>query len=138
MIKILRLTDRINLKMGKVTFQLAPLSNDRKREISSCTTLSAGEHVFDHGKAQHLYLKYSLKCITGVKDFHGESYSLEFENDYLTDDCVSEVFMLPQKETLMTCAWQVMNGIPDKLVDEDNKPVKGVALEVVQKVKQSG
>jgi len=138
MIKILRLSDRIKLKMGKVTFFLAPLNNDKKREISSCTTMQAGEAVFDHGMAQHLYLKYSLKEVKGVKDFHNNDYELEFDGDYLTEECVSEVFMLPQKEVLMQCAWQVMNGIPSKLLDDDGKLLKGVALEVMQKAKPSG
>jgi len=138
MVKILRLSDRIKVKIGKVSFLLAPLSNDRKIEISSCSTVKSGEQVFDYARAQHLYIKYSLKDIIGVETYDNKPYDLEFEGDYLTDDCVSDIFNLPQKKDLVSCAWQIMNGIPDKIVDESGKTLKGVALEVEKKKKIPG
>jgi len=138
MVKILRLSDRVKVKMGKISFLLAPLSNDRKREVSSCTTIKGGEAVFDYAMAQHLYIKYSLKKIEGVKTYDNENYELDFEGDSLTDDCVSDVFNLPQKGDLVSCAWQIMNGMPDKLVDDSGNKMQGVALEVVKKKKEGG
>jgi len=134
MIKILRLTDRVKLKVSGVTFYLAPLSNEKKIEISSCTTTVAGEMVTDLARAQHLYIKYSLKDIHGVETYSGDPYKLIFEGDNLTDDCVSEVFNLAQKEELMYIAWQILSGLPEKITGIDDKPVKRTALEVVQSV----
>lgn len=138
MAKILRLSDRVKLKIKDVTFYLAPLSNDKKIEISSCTKMQSGEVVFDHARAQHIYLKHSLKDIEGIETYDGEVYKLEFEGDSLTDDCVSEIFSLEQRGDLMSCAWQILNGIPDKLVDDNGKKMQGVALDVVSKKVKDG
>lgn len=138
MAKILRLSDRVKLKIKDITFYLSPISNDKKIEISSCTKLQAGEVVFDHAKAQHLYIKYSLKDIEGVETYDGEAYKLEFEGDTLTDECVSEIFNLEQKNDLMSCAWQMLNGIPEKFVDDNGKKMQGVALDIISKKDKSG
>ena len=132
MAKILRLTDRVSLKLGDVTFILSPLSNDRKLEIGSCTSTVKGEQVFDHGRAQHLYIKHSLKEVRGLEEYDGSTYELEFEGECLSDDCVSEIFMLEQKEKLMVIAWQLLNGIPAKIYGTDDKILKGVKLEVLK------
>lgn len=136
MVKILRMSDRVNVKIGELSFQLAPLSNDRKIEISSCTKKQNGVDVYDHGRSQHLYIKYSLKKVTGLVDYDNKEYQLSFENDMLTDDCVSEIFMIPQKQDLMLAAWQLLNGVPDKLTDNDGKEIKGIKLEVITGLSQ--
>ena len=130
MVNILRLSDRVKISMGKVIFILAPLSNDKKREVVSCTTMQGGTSVFDYAQAQHLYIKHSLKEIKGITTYDGEEYELEFEGDSLTDECVSDIFTVPQKGDLVTCAWQILSGIPDKVLNDDGKPLKGVKLEV--------
>ena len=138
MIKILRLSDRVKLKVGTVTFILAPLSNDKKMEVRATIKHDGGEQVFDHGMAQHLYIKYSLKDLLGVEDYHGDSYKLEFEGDYLTDECVSEICNLSQKDELMSVGWQILNGMPDKVYDLDSKVYKRASLDVVKREKPGG
>lgn len=132
MIRVLRMSDRIKIKLDELTFYLAPLSNAKKMEISGCTMIKNGEPVYDVGKAQALYVKYSLKKVEGLKDYHGEDYELEFEGDALTDDCVSEIFTIEESPRLMHCAWSVLNGVPDKITDDNGNPLQGVALEVVK------
>lgn len=132
MIKILRMTDRVKLKIGKVTFFLAPLMNDHKMEMASTVATVSGEKVIDYGQAQHLYLKYALKDLQGVTDYHGEKYELEFEGDYLTDECISEVSNLSQKDELMGVAWQIFQGLPNKIVDPNGKEYKKASLEVMK------
>jgi hypothetical protein len=134
--KVLRMSDRIKVKIGELSFELAPLSNDRKIEISSCTKKQDGIDVYDHGSAQHLYVKYSLKKVTGLTDYNDNEYKLSFENEVLTDDCVSEIFMIPQKQDLMAAAWQLLNGMPEKLTDHNGKVMKGVKLEVLTGLNQ--
>lgn len=131
MVNILRLTDRVKVKIGKVVFTLAPLSNDKKREIVSCTSMQGGVSVFDYAQAQHLYIKHSLKDVKGITTYDKEEYELEFEGDALTDECVSDVFTIPQKQDLIACAWQILSGIPDKVLNDEGKPLKGVTLEVI-------
>ena len=138
MVKILRLSDRIKLSIGEISFMLAPLSNDIKREIAGCSTIKNGESIFDYAMAQHVYIKNSVKDISGVETYGGETYKLHFEGDKLTDECVSDIFNLQQKGILVSCAWQLLNGIPDKLTDDNGKPLKGVQLDVIPQGSHTG
>jgi hypothetical protein len=121
--KILKMSDRIKMKIGDVTFTLAPFSYEHKMEMSDCTKIVAGEEVIDVFKTKTLMLRYGLKGIDGVGD-----YKLSFtEEGYLTDDCISEVLYLEQSTKMLQACYEIHNGIP-----EDNKLLtQGVALEVV-------
>lgn len=131
MVKLPRMKDRIHLKIDSVTFVFAPLSRFHKKEMNQHTNTVNGETVTDLFETQCLYIKHGLKEIKGITDYDGNDYELEFEGESLTDDCVSELLMLPQKEKMMTCAWQFLNEIPDKLVDlSTGKTLKGAKLEV--------
>lgn len=133
MAKILRLSDRIKLKIDEVTFTLAPLSKAQKLDLANCTKMQDGNEVFELGKAQFLYVKYALKDIDGVETYGGDPYELDFEGDYLTDDCVTEIFCLEQKEKLTNSAWQILNGIKDLVDPSTGEPFEGVSLEVKPK-----
>jgi hypothetical protein len=137
MAKILRMSDRLNFKIGSVEFIIAPLSNDRKLELAQCMRYQGGEQEYDLLRAQHLYVKYGLKGMKGVEDCEGNDYELEFEGDCLTDDCVSEVFYLEEKTLFLTAAWQVLNGLTNTLVDPvSGKKLKGVELKVEKSEKK--
>ena len=134
MSKILKMSDRINLTVGDITFVIAPLNYLRKQELASCTKIVKGEEHYDLLKSQALYIKYALKDIKGLEDYEGNEYKLSFEGDCLTDDCVSEILNLEEKEKLTIAAWQLLNGIKE-LVD----PVTGEKLEGIElKVTSSG
>ena len=133
--KILRLTDRVNLRIGDVTFVIAPLNHFQKIELSNCTTIKNGEDHYDLLRAQALYLKYAIKDVSGIEDYEGNEYKLEFNNDELTDDCVSEILSLDQRSTLTTCAWQLLNGIKELIDPVTGDKLDGVELEVTFKGK---
>ena len=130
MAKLMRLKDRVKLTIGEVVFTIAPLNYAQKQELSECTRISGGEEVFDLLKAQVLYIKYALKDIDGVEDYNGDKYELEFDGDVLTDDCVSEILCLEQKEKLTIAAWQILNGIQELRDPVTGKKLSGVKLEV--------
>jgi len=130
MAKILKVSDRVNLRVGEITFTLSPLNYLQKQELAECTRMVGGEEVFDLLKAQVYYIKHSLKDIDGVEDFSGDRYELEFENDCLTDNCVSEILCLEEKEKLTIAAWQILNGIKDLVDPVSGKKLAGVKLEV--------
>jgi hypothetical protein len=140
MSKILRVSDRINIKVGDVTFTIAPLSQLRKIEISECTKIDkSGNEVFDLIRAQTLLVKYGLKDLRGVFDVDGEEYRLKFDDDVLSDDCITEVFTIKEKEKYITSHFQCLNEYPDKLVDPfTGKKYQGVALELVSKKPKDG
>lgn len=130
MAKVLRMKDRVKLKVGEVTFTLAPLSHYQKQELASCTKMQGGEEIFDLPKAQALYIKYSLKGIDGVETYGDEKYELEFDGDHLSDDCVSEIFHLEQREKLNIAAWQIIQGIQELRDPNTGEKLEGVELEV--------
>lgn len=124
------MTDRINLDIDGVTFVLAPLNYLQKQDLSSCTRIEKGEEQFDLLKSQALYIKYSLKGIKGLTQYDGNDYVLDFEGDNLTDNCVSEILNLEQREKLSTAAWTLLNGIQE-ITDHNGKALEGVYLEVI-------
>lgn len=133
MAKILRLKDRIRLSIGELTFTLAPLDRLQKQDLAECNKNVDGKEVFELSKAQHLWMKYSIKEVEGLETYDNKPYELEFDGDYLTDDCVTELFNLEEKETLTNCAWQILNGIQELKDLETGEPLEGVSLEVVPK-----
>ena len=130
MSKILRLSDRLHLKIGDVEFVLAPINYYKKQKLAECTKTIKGEEVFDLLKAQFLYIKYGLKEVNGIDTFDGNAYELDFEGDELTDDCVSEILNLDQREKLTVCAWQLLNGVKELTDPITNEAIEGVELEV--------
>lgn len=130
MAKILKMSDRIHLKIDEITFVIAPLSYMQKQELASCTKIIKGEEHYDLLRAQALYIKYGLKDVIGIEDYDGNEYKLEFEGDYLSDNCVSEVLSLDQRTTLTTSAWQLLNGIQELKDPITGEKLEGVELEV--------
>lgn len=118
------MSDRIHIKIDDITFVIAPLNYLRKQELAECTKLQDGKETFDLLKAQIYYIKYALKEVKGIKNYDGSDYELEFEGDCLTDNCVSEILNLEQREKLNIVAWQQLNGI------KELEDVEGVELEV--------
>ena len=130
MAKILKIKDRVKLIIGEVTFTLSPLNYMQKQDLAECTRIIDGNEVFDLLRAQVFYIKHALKGIEGVEDYNGDKYELEFENDSLTDECVSEILCLEEKEKLTISAWQILNGIKDLVDPVTGKKLAGVKLEV--------
>lgn len=124
------MSDRFSLKIGDITFKLAPLSYLQKQSLSECTRVVNGEDVLDLLKAQVLYIKYALKEVDGLEDYAGNKYQLSFDGDVLTDDCVSEILCLEEKEKLTISAWQLLNGLSELKDPVTGKKLSGVKLEV--------
>ena len=130
MAKILRLSDRIKLTIDDVTFTIAPLNHFQKIELSNCTTVKNGEDHYDLLRAQALYIGFAIKDVEGIEDYDGNPYELEFNNDVLTDNCVSEILSLDQRSKLTTAAWQLLNGVNELLDPITGEKLEGVELEV--------
>lgn len=136
--KVLRMTDRCSLTIKDVVFIWGPLSEKQRIEIRTATKIRNGQEVTDVYLANSLLLKYTLKEIKGLKDFHGDDYKLELIDGVLTDDCLSEVRSIEYADQYITAAWDMMETIPDKLTDSQGNELEGVALELLPKVTQSG
>lgn len=132
-VKIYRMTDRIPLKIGDVTFKLGPMSAEQKMDISGCYKTVEGESVADVGAATMKVLKYSVKDVEGIEyGAGGGEYKVSFVNGCdaeLTDDCVGELLTLEQKSQLVTACFAFVNEIPKQVNDPiTNKKLKGVEI----------
>jgi len=123
MARILKMSDRIKMKIDDITFTLAPFSYEQKMEMSDCTKIVAGEEIIDVFKTKTLMLKYGLKGIDGVGD-----YRLAFDSEgNLSNECISEILYIEQSAKMLQACYEIHNGVP-----KDNKLLtQGVALEIV-------
>lgn len=108
--QILRATDRVKVKIQDVEFHIAPLTREAKRQLAACRFIESGEEKLDLLEANTILLKYGLKNVIGLQDYHGDDYQLEFDGDVLSDQCVTEVLSLDCKEKLTASGWSIVNG----------------------------
>jgi hypothetical protein len=138
MAKIMKMSDRIKLKIGEIEVVIAPLSFSRKQDFASCTKIVGGKEEYDLGKAQYLYMKYSIKDIKGLENYDGSKYELQFSDESkseLTDECVDELMNIEIKQTLMNAMWQLLNGIQELKDPMTGEKLEGVNLEVMSQGK---
>jgi hypothetical protein len=125
--------DRLKFKVGKITFDLKPLSILEQNEVSSHKKMKAGKETEDVVMTAFAYVKYAVKGISGVETYGGDSYKLEFDGDYLTDDCVSEIFNLSLGKEFFHAVQNLRYNIVETKMTYfgTKKPLKGVKLEII-------
>jgi len=138
-VKVLRSTDRFKVSIGKTAFFISPLKKEHKFEIMAQTKRTSGDAIENLEKSSRIYIKHALKDVKGFVDYHGNPYKLSFEDDRLTDDCVEEVISMSEDSELISCCMQIINRIPDKIIDfTTGEKMKGVKLEVMKPIEGSG
>ena len=99
---IYRLTDRIPVQIGELTFWLAPLSASQKSELLSLVTVHAGEERVKPMEVALRCVSMSLKKLEGVKTADGEPYELSFDpSGNLSRECAEEIFGLDGAEKML-------------------------------------
>lgn len=132
-VKIYRLSDRIPVKIGDVTFKLGSMTAAQKADLAECYTTVNGETVVDHTQAAIKVMKYTVKDIDGVEyATGGGEYKLSFVNGCqaeLTDDCVSELMGMEVRNDLIFACTQFAEGVPKQIMDpRTGKKLKGVEM----------
>jgi len=136
-IKILRVTDRVQVKIGEVTVSLAPLTMFQRQELLAHVEQSDGQDVNDIRKATVMALKYSVKDIEGIEDMDGNKYELSFGSDKcLTDDCVLELLNTEISDKMIHSSYSMIYGLPTEIKDHEGNKVEGVEV-VVGKQQES-
>lgn len=130
---ILSMKDRIKVDIGEVSLVLKPLNQMEQGVVNSHRTIDEGETTQDLIMTAFSYVKHSLKELTGVKTHSGEDYKLEFEGNYLTDDCASEVMTLNLGAEFMHLIQRLRyNEVQEKpTYYGSKKELKGIKLEVI-------
>lgn len=124
MIVIPRVSDRIKIKVGEVSFLISPLSVEHKFKLMEYMNLDGGQDKKNMVKMSFYSVKYSLKGIDGVVDGDGKPYELQFGPDgSLTDDCFSEVMGLLGNDKLAATCLALAMG-------QDAPKIEGVEVEM--------
>jgi len=87
--KILKTTDIITLKHNELEVDFSPLRYDRSLEVANTNRIEAGNTVSDMAKQTALMLKYAVKEIRGVTDYHDNAIVIKAINGELSEDDVS-------------------------------------------------
>lgn len=129
MARIYKTTDRLPVKIQDITFKISPLSFQQRAEVQAELMEAAKGDMNKAVQASFKAVKYSVKDVSGVDTFDGTPYVLSFESDgTLTDDCVSDLLNLEMFTELSMVAISLVRGVPDKIVDNEGKVVKGISL----------
>lgn len=125
-----KITDRIKVKIGEITFHLSPLSWDQKQDILSETKMVEGSGK--NRNSTYKCLKYAVKDIEGVTLEDGSPYTLKLENGILSDECVEDLLNLELSPKLIMACFSFVQGVPNKIFN----PVTGEVVEGVEIVKK--
>jgi hypothetical protein len=121
-----KITDRIKVKIGEITFHLSPLSWDQKQDIVSDAKLVEGKPT--NRNSTYKCLKYAVKNIEGVTLADGSPYVVQLENNVLSDECVEDLLNLELSNKLIIACYSMVQGVPSKIIN----PVTGQILEGVE------
>lgn len=114
--KILRLKDRVKVKLEELEFKVAPISYQNQVEIDGCKKIVAGEEVDDFGKKVFLMLKYGLKDITGLELHNGKPYKVTLDDDgNISDECINEIIVMPLRDNIVNAIYKTMAGKHDEI-----------------------
>lgn len=125
---VYRMTDRIPVKIGELTFLLAPLNVAQKARLLASVQNVAGVQNEDAFSKASLAIRMSVKEVEGVKCADGSDWVTELGPDgELTDDCLSEIMQVTQNADLVqVCLAFGLNRIEDPGLPGIEIDLKGV------------
>lgn len=131
MVTIFRPTDRIPVKIGDVTYWLAPLTAGEKQELLAAFRTKGGEQTFDRETYARTAVKMALKKVDGVQNPDESPFSVSLdERGYLTDESLDDVLLLPEYDKLAASVDRLAFKAQDLLslegVEIDLKQVQSV------------
>ena len=122
--------DRVPVKIGDVTFWIAPLDNDERAEISTAVTNQGGTKRVDVKKLYQLYLKYAVKRIDGVKMPNGKPWKIKFtKTGHLTEDSLDKLLTLACAPQLAQVALDLFTEIKESKIEGVEVDIKGTIPE---------
>jgi hypothetical protein len=126
--RIYRLTDTLEFKIGEITIKVSPLSQKQKADVNAEMIKLQSEDINIKVGYRGLYLciKYALKGISGLETMDGKEYKLDFEDGVLTDQCVDELLNLDISPEIAAVCTQFMRKVSEKITDAEGNELKGI------------
>lgn len=128
MAKLYRVTDKLPIKIGDITFKISPLTFEQRSEVQADLSAAAEGDMQRATDGTFKAIKYAVKSIEGIETYDGSEYELDFDGKFLSDVAVNDLLNLEIFPELARVATSLINGVPDSIDDEDGKPVKGISL----------
>jgi hypothetical protein len=103
-LKILKSTDKIRLTTGTeepISVTIRPMTVSQKIEIASKVKIIKGNEIQDHNAQALLCIKFCLLEISGVQNYDGSGYALEFVDGYLSDSCADDIMSCLSESSLL-------------------------------------
>ena len=127
--RIYKAKDRIKIKVDKVTISISPLSYDQKVEVQDFMLKATTGDIKSGMEGARLAIKYAVKTIKGVTNADGSEYSLELENNSLTDECVEDLTNSEMNNKLTIICCSLLGGITKEFIDPTTKKkLEGVSV----------
>lgn len=127
--KIYRVTDKIPVKINSLEFKISPLSYLQKQEVQAEIMKAEMGQPMALMNAARIAVKYSVKEVSGIEDMDGNAYELEFDDSgVLSDNCVDDLLNCDQDQKLQVLCASLVQGVPQKLIGQDGKPIEGVVI----------
>lgn len=119
--RLYRTTDVIKLKVLDIVFHISPLTKVQKDEID----LALRE---DPTKGAILTVRYCLRKVEGLILADGSDYSIDIENNMVTNDCVDDLMNIESSYEIVTACINLITGVPSEFID----PATGEKLHGVE------
>lgn len=130
MAKVFKRSDRIAVKVGDLTFKLAPMTIDQKTECQQAFLKGNSKaDLKELTKGIILSLKYSVKSVDGLVDANDEPYKVSLDDKgNLTDECIDDLLNLQTGKQLTQICASLTNGIPSEFIDDNGNKLEGVEI----------
>lgn len=124
---VYKTTDRVKVKIDNLVFEISPLSYERKCEIQSLLIQGNADSLMAGTK---LAVQYGVKSVKGLKNIDGSEYSIELEDNKLSDSCIDDLLNLDQNTKITSVCGALLEGIPKQIIDPSTgEPMKGVRID---------
>lgn len=120
--KILKLTDSVEIKHDGVSVFVAPMSKEQKAQVSSCVKMFAGKEIADYEAIGIKTIQFSVKSIKGIKGYDNKDYELSFDGDCLSEDCAYELLGAFSSTPIV--------GAISQVVAQNLSPIDGIEFKV--------
>ena len=136
---IYRKQDRVSVNIDGIEIKVRPLSHNQKTILQGHMMKAVGGDMDAAMISVRQSIKFSLKEIKGIFyiDDEGDKreYQLEFENGELTDECIDDVLNMPISSKLNSVCASLLQGVPDKILDNKGKEIEGIKIKKLKEVK---
>lgn len=115
--RIYKITDKIEYKLGELSIKISPLSVEDKNILTGLMFKGQAKQDIAALMEGSLYaLQCAIKEISGLENADGSEYVLQFDdNGKLTKECASELLNIDQDSKLISLCSSFINGVPSKL-----------------------